>query len=451
MKTSIARKKSLDPAQEHLREEKSQWNGEVSKFIAELIALKRAINGKEIPELGIPKSNIKDPIPSQVESLVSEISGQCGTLLSHVKQIINEQQNYSEHRRKPHKEASLDKEASWFGSRLKSHITLLKLDKMQRKYRLQMIHSCADLIEEFKVFEDELLESNKIPMAFTKLNSILVSYRGTLLDEFHNLVELFPEKPAEPAAPTDEKKKSEQAPEPPPAEETDPQLAKLLQFYKMVSSNSERFSTYLNKLRAAGGLEKAEQVKITELINKFKRIIMELHFLKSNNDPKFHDDLKVLFIVYKEIFDLLTLHSDKMSTLFPGWNITHLNYKENIKEASNAVGRWVKTQLLKLKTDNSSYMTLRIVLLSKQVREQLDDLLDLLEDNKSHLDQISSKLSDINNSIIEMIDKMLLMGKKYSLEIRRTPRSKYNYLREISERDNRDFQETSRHLKGIEF
>ena len=42
-----ARKKSLDPIQEELREKKSVWNKEVSEFINNLIQFKKLINGRK--------------------------------------------------------------------------------------------------------------------------------------------------------------------------------------------------------------------------------------------------------------------------------------------------------------------------------------------------------------------------------------------------------------------
>lgn len=93
-------KRSPDPVQEALREHKATWNDAVSEFISSMIAGKQGINGKGNASFGLPPSNIKDPLPTEVGSFLQNLSSQFQQIVSGAGAIVNEQEQYSEHRRK---------------------------------------------------------------------------------------------------------------------------------------------------------------------------------------------------------------------------------------------------------------------------------------------------------------------------------------------------------------
>lgn len=95
-----ARSKSADPAQEALREAKSQWNANCSQLIGRLIAFKRGINGRGEPRAGLPASSIKDPLPLEVVSYLNELSSYYEHVADQADAIITAQQNYAENRQK---------------------------------------------------------------------------------------------------------------------------------------------------------------------------------------------------------------------------------------------------------------------------------------------------------------------------------------------------------------
>jgi hypothetical protein len=94
-----ARKKSADPAQEALRSHKAEWNEAQKAFVASLIGFKQGLNGRGSAKAGLPPSNIKNPLPGEVGSFLSNLSSQFQTLVSGAGSIMSEQQNYSQHRR----------------------------------------------------------------------------------------------------------------------------------------------------------------------------------------------------------------------------------------------------------------------------------------------------------------------------------------------------------------
>lgn len=96
----IARKRSADPAQEHLREQKAIWNKSTTDLIAKIIAFKRGLNGRGDPRVGLPPSNIKEPLPAQVGAYLDGIATDYEALINGAERIMQEQEHYSQVRRK---------------------------------------------------------------------------------------------------------------------------------------------------------------------------------------------------------------------------------------------------------------------------------------------------------------------------------------------------------------
>jgi hypothetical protein len=186
----LARTRSIDPRQEHLRERKSKWNKECSEFIARinafkphLISFKRGLNGRGDAKAGLPISNIKDPLPSDIGAYLSGTSSEFGELVStfsglasEANSIIQEQAEYSAHRRKPQEhgtqsiahamdESDLDDalmiEGSSALSRFWSNMSSRWLSpepKEVRLYRLSMLRAARDLFKDLVELEDAVLE-----------------------------------------------------------------------------------------------------------------------------------------------------------------------------------------------------------------------------------------------------------------------------------------------------
>jgi len=170
-----ARKKSPDPIQEHLRAHKEHWNANTSKLVARLIAFKKALNGRGDPKLGLPPSNIKDPLPSMVESLLGQLKQDAGDVLSDAGDIIEEQHNYAGTRKKK-VVASLNKEATNVFTRF--WYKLFTSDEY-KDYKISLINSCVDLNEDLKKLEESILSVDRAE--FQKLIGVeqSIQYRFT--------------------------------------------------------------------------------------------------------------------------------------------------------------------------------------------------------------------------------------------------------------------------------
>lgn len=94
-----ARKPSTDPVQERLRQNKANWNKEVSAFINDLIHLKKTMNGwpsKFFKE----RSRIADPIPADPTTIIGSLAGDFQDIVNKGNAVVQEQLNYAKNRRK---------------------------------------------------------------------------------------------------------------------------------------------------------------------------------------------------------------------------------------------------------------------------------------------------------------------------------------------------------------
>ena len=180
-----ARKKSEDPVQEALRQHKDKWNHETSLLIAQLIAFKKGLNGRGESKVGIPPGSIKDPMPHEVGSYLDQLSDRYNKLISDAHSIIEEQNRYSETRKKSVKEqtASFDEDilkiASWWGSRALTYSkNWFASDKEVSKIKMTMLKSSVDLVEQLKTIDTDIVskEINSIPSAIYKFDRFLSTF-----------------------------------------------------------------------------------------------------------------------------------------------------------------------------------------------------------------------------------------------------------------------------------
>lgn len=204
----LARKRSPDPKQEALREKKDQWNSHTSDLINDLIALKRGLNGRGDKEKNLPPSSIKESFPPQVGAYLQDVANSAAKVIQEAKTIVQQQQEYSQTRRRRKKTsyqereliklAELISEASWWGSRAYSRfVSLRNMPARQRNQVVDMMYALADIKSKLKVFEDNLLKSNKkgIADSFTNLNSLIHDYASNVLKPAKKLQNILFEKP----------------------------------------------------------------------------------------------------------------------------------------------------------------------------------------------------------------------------------------------------------------
>lgn len=179
----VGRKPSSDPAQEKIRQNKAQWNKEVSTFINDLINFKKMMNGWP-SKFHMERSSIKEPIPADPSTIIGVLAGDFQELAQKSNTIVSQQLEYSKSRKKSQpkvkpapnlsQQLSLPQVAEadyelvaegsnpitrfvstlkgpWFGSNPATRA---------RKYRVAMLKSAADTNNAFKKFEDHIMGSS---------------------------------------------------------------------------------------------------------------------------------------------------------------------------------------------------------------------------------------------------------------------------------------------------
>lgn len=214
--------RSADPAQQHLRDQKKLWNKSTRELIAKLIAFKRGLNGTGDPRVGIPASKIQNPLPQEVGSYLNQIADDYAAVIHGAEQIISEQEQYSQVRRKPQttpieapqmaqdgvsavgitstssKEFNLFSESSWFGSRLWANT--IGLRGKDRKYLKMMLRAC-DSIKDHLIDLENILSSSyqnaikegvveAITMGNLPINNLITSFNDMMVNNYQNATDM---------------------------------------------------------------------------------------------------------------------------------------------------------------------------------------------------------------------------------------------------------------------
>lgn len=400
------RKKSLDPVQEALRQRKDEWNKEVSSFIAGIIALKKGMNGRGDQKIGLPPSSIKEPLPTQVGSYLLFLADEFSKIISGGKEIISYQEEYSNNRKK-----SLNKEASWWGSRLYSKFDFLSLSREERKLRLSFLKSLVYLMKEFKNFED-IISSSKgesTAVAATEFTSFMNSFIGDFFFKFQEYRSLF-------KAVDDDKEITTQDQKQPQDDDLEPAFLKA----KKDFVNLELIVTKL--------LAKEENKQILDkIVAAYEEYKVLFHFSAKKNFPV--KDKKKLIALYNEMFDYA---KTKLGQASDADEMIGKN-QDFFKKAS--IKSFWNEFLLSFNKNSFNNIKIDILHNSRNARREINKLLDLIEDKSKTIDSFENQLIILIDSFIKIIDQLLYLSAAYKAEIRRDEKGKNFYLRDISQQD----------------
>lgn len=214
MKIVTARSRSQDPAQEALREHKSQWNARVSKLIPVLIEFKRAVNGHPVPAIGVDKGSIKDPLPESVVTLSKQLQDLFTEVFNDVQKIIQEQEAYSANRRKPQEYTQIPAAATYkpvlvknagllslIWNHVRSPFLFDEEDRWLRKDILQTADELEDLLNQIqKAILNQ--EENAIPTAVYLVKDFVQLLTHSIIEplvEWNEAQEEPPKKEEEPS------------------------------------------------------------------------------------------------------------------------------------------------------------------------------------------------------------------------------------------------------------
>jgi len=453
-----ARKKSEDPVQEALRQNKDNWNHEASLLIAQLIAFKKGLNGRGEPRVGIPPGSIKDPMPNEVDSYLDQLADRFNKLVSDAHHIIDEQLQYSETRKKSVKEQTASvfdddiiKTASWWGSRA---LTYTKNQYLNPKYwrsadesvktRMLMLKVSVDLIKQLKVIDNYVVSKdiNSVPNAIYDFDKFISAFNKLLLGNIKKLSKL--EKSNEEIGEKVENKtlgpieesnsigvediRNVQRPnaiETPLSTEKSPEPD--LELSGRKTQDGVPAKTILDDIIVSGRL-----IQIMNLlglnkgnINLFESGIKELRKVLDNIVISDHGSLEEANNSYSDLKEL----SSKILKVNDVSFSDQLNEAEKLliskagsvspefeKLAKNYLSRWLKRQKLKLLPNSDDRIRLEASNKLLNIIQLINTFQNILEKNEQNLDVIKDSFFDIGNELGELSDDLYYLGKTHNDE-----------------------------------
>ena len=466
----LARKRAIDSLQEELRAEKDEWNGETSEFISALISLKKGINGRGDKNKGLPPSKITEEFSGQVSSFLSETAHKGSRVFELANKIIGDQNQYASHKKNALEEFemrlvaseknSLLKEASWFGSvfynKLKNH---RKLDEIDRALRQRLLESCGKFKSSFKNFEGQILDDDNpigIPMAISSLTTTLFTMVADLIPTFLKLKKFRVNKKDE----LGEKKPLISTPS--KDKESLPSTILSEDQIKSIALMQEQFVSIGVIVAHLKSILKDDKLKQLESIyDDFSKKLSTLLILK-DKDPAEKDKVQSLFsettdlatklfLIFEESLgkeESLDKYLEKIKPTTATKTSVEKEQKLLLKEASNAVSRWLDKKVLSLKKSPFAKIKLDVVNQSLEVRKAIDEFMDLIEKQEIWPEELAEKFELIVGHSAILAQRIELLANIYNSEERRNIRPKNFYVQNITVADLRKLREAKSKLEA---
>lgn len=507
----LGRKKSSDPVQEALRQEKQDWNEDTSELIKNLISLKKGLNGRGDSSEGLPSSSIKDPMPPQIGAYLNEVASSASKVIEEAKNIIHHQEHYSASRKKKQalsaseeeiiKISELINEASWFGSRfLARNWWLRNLPPEHKKLVIDIMYKLVDIKDRLKVFEENLIEPNQkgLARAFDQSLGNFAIYRNGVLAR----ISQFLGKGKLPHVNLEEAKPGA-APTPPPApaakpEAGDPKLTELPrardretgrtrvsdpEIVKLIGKDESQFRNKIKPLIDRGIIEPAQEQDLNSFQDKFDKMrtayiaiqeaaktkgiavgniqrmsadlqvkhedavkaFMENFYLKGKKSPegwKFGDPTLITPIKQLNLEKDLTLDSFTFINIYQNLPLQEIQefieamgedspsdgYEDSDGyEAANAddvslikdagfFRKFIREKILNFKTPTAIEIEQkRALYASKELRQEINKVLDLLEDPSTSQDSMVIGVNNLTKEFKNLSTLMKSIGETYRL------------------------------------
>jgi len=415
--------RSKDSAQQRLRDHKRQWNSIYKDFSQKLKALKDGMNGRGNAKLGLPPSNIKEPMPAEIGSYLSQLAGEFQTIVGEAESIISEQGQYAKtrRRRKPKGPAQapnpaaqpstppvaapaspegggvvetlsrlgMEKEGSNKITRFWQYVTSIFSSKEFNRQRIGLLSQAADLYYSLLDLENNVLSVSigSIPQAVGKyknvkynLDTLAGTYKGAKAMVERKAEEAGVEKPKDEKDPEDkpnapavtapqEKPKSE-----PAKSNLNGNLAKIkTDMHLLFNANLAKpqvgeMNTLFQKYESETDPE-VQSMFADQIVTYYNETVRAL----ANSAQKKYGPVNVRTI--QDIVDLVKKNQPKTAETISDYMV---------RESHNAISRGLKRKLVKLRSSNKT----------APVRLQIDEILDSMKTTvKKLMDNLEKDLS----------------------------------------------------------
>lgn len=404
----FARKTAKDPVQEHLRQRKDDWNKYVKKFIATLISVKKGINGKDVPEIGVEGGKLTEPLPSRLADLLSYLSSEFEKVTSEGKQIVQEQGVYSTNFQEKKKKTAppMEKGASNRLSRLWTYTKMpFQFSDKERWIRKDLLVASVQIEKLIEELDDAVLSKNRLPEAISLAQRIYTFVDNDIIAAFKKLRDasiknILQEKPEE-ETPKESKpaEMTEEAPELPKTEPVPDTFTDIKQMEKDVDNfigNRSILKTKIKKIPPELNLLFKE---VDIYIPSFNKAVREKNL---EEIAKNYNRIKEKYKAVQEWLDKYN-KSDKAD----------LN-----KMAASAIGRWMKRQRRSIFKDNMDSLVLNISEHLSDALKAIDALQDLVERKGLSYIDLDKKTQALTGHLGQAYTLLLSLANIYNSEVR---------------------------------
>lgn len=437
-----ARKRSTDPAQEHLREQKALWNKSTTDLIAKLIAFKRGLNGRGDPRVGLPPSNIKDPLPVQIGQYLNDIASHYTALIDGAEKIIQEQEHYSQIRNKPQttpgfavNDGMLNnvKTASWWGSRWwASHFGI---KGAERPLIRSMLRSAVSFHDKLLDVENYLSSSdpNAIPRALYVTSSFGIGPYKNIMESFKQLREIHGRDLADPEKHKPEDKKiSTDQPSIPVKDDSRLNLIQILNYLVEIQKDLPNLQSVVNYYldqENISGPEKLIIKKLKDAVNKGSDISIYIDKLRQGLSPSENelDDAEKIIMGYRKLLGIISKFMNFDALNFEA-------YAKKIQElpeviAHNPLSRFLKRKWLEYKPDiirSDVDLDMRKQTCIEHIADTIraiEEFMDVLVKNQG-IDEIFKSLKVFSKKLSIVVEDIITLAEYHTSMFRNENRNK---------------------------
>lgn len=386
-----------DPKHKALKQHKKNWNKAMKELITRMIAFKRALNGTGDDRYALPASKIHEPLPQEMLSFINTLSSNYEAVAAEALKITNEQNEFAKARQEQKaapKTASLNVEGSNKMTRLWQYIKSPFLSENNKRIRIGLLKTLANLEAHFEEFEGLILSSGDKSLfkAIEKMIKIDAEF-GYLFGTFNAAFGIDPS-----AKPPKEEKKN---PDPPGNIKPD---------ISSVAKAEDAINDIINMANIPGIESQRAVAAFDKLVINFK------HEKDADKKVKLADQV---LLNYKQMLDsankLLGKNANSFAQLFEQVKQQNVSNELNVV-ASNFLTRWLKKQKHKISPfDRTSGNRLDIAIASEEARQIVDELMDTLEGELTQagvqpgLDRLLQKLIEIKTKMLPF--QSLVRGK----------------------------------------
>lgn len=421
----MPRSRAKDPQQEQLRERKDQWNKEVSKLIAALIALKKGVNGQPIDDIGLPPSRITEPLPPQIGQIGNGLGTRFTQMFSDLDRIISEQDSYSsqfvQQREQKNQDrlremqgrddittASLTAHASNKLTRILTYLrSPFQFGDKDRAARISMLRGAAKMYDNISDVGDAILKRNKtsIPEAFYDALNIYLAADKEFFDKVEALYEskkAKKEKVEELVGGEKEEPRPKTEPEPEPAAPVVPVDSDK---DGLITNNEVKVGQLKNLLNQQLGRIERLQLSFSKVQNSneeaanFNSYMGSLQSTISDMIATLDaggGNVNELTKTYKKIDGNLSAFEQRISS------VASIEDEMMRKVAGNMVGRWFRRKLLNIFQSDDSELRLLLEKDVQIIKKDLNEVMNVLESSSADINTVRKLAGDVALSLATM-------------------------------------------------